>query len=78
MSKTYDPLSSNQALQLLWILEKENHVHKLEFTKDELSHIRFCLLEEWASLTSPYKKQLVTIDKLETLSRMSNGLSIFK
>ena len=72
-----EPFSGNQALQLLWILEKENQEYNLELTKEEVSHLRLCLLEDWANLTTPYKKQLVSRDKLETLSRMSNGLPIF-
>lgn len=72
-----EPFSSNQALQILWILEKENDKYKLELTKVEISHLKFCLLEDWNNLTTPYKKQLVTKDKLELLSRMSNNLPIF-
>ena len=75
MRNTYDPLSSNQALQILWLLEKQPEV--LELTKDEVSYTRLCLLEDWVNLTSPYKKTLVTQDKLEILSRLSNNLPIF-
>ncbi len=76
MRKAYDPLSGNQALQLLWILEKEPE-HKLELTKDELSYVRLCLMEGWNDLTSPYRKLLKTNDKLEILSKLSNNLPIF-
>jgi hypothetical protein len=76
MKKTYDPLSGNQALQLLWILEKEPE-YNLELTKDELSYVRLCLMEGWNDLTSPYRKLLISSDKLEILSKLSNHLPIF-
>lgn len=75
---TMEPFSGNQALQLLWILEKENHLYNLELTEAEVKHLRLCLLEDWGNLTTPYRKELVTRDKLEFLSRVSNGLPIFK
>ena len=75
--KPYDVFSSNQALQLLWLLQKEGSKYELEFTKEELSHIRFCLMDDWKNLTSPYKKQLITSDKLGTLALLSNNLPIF-
>lgn len=75
--KPFDIFSSNQALQLLWILEKENTKYNLELTKEEVSHIRFCLLEDWNNLTTPYKKHLITTDKLGILALLSNNLPIF-
>jgi hypothetical protein len=75
--KPFDILSSNQSLQLLWILEKENDKYELELTKEEISHIRFCLLEDWKNLTTPYKKHLITTDKLGILALLSNNLPIF-
>lgn len=76
--KPLDILTGNQALQLLWILEKENNKFKLEFTKEELSHIRFCLIGNWDDLTTPYKDNLVSMDKLEVLSKLANNLPIFR
>lgn len=76
MKKLWDPLSSNQALQLLWILEKEPQ-YDLGITKEELSYVRLCLLEDWNNLTTPYRQHLVTQDKLEILSKLSNHLPIF-
>lgn len=72
-----EPFSANQALQLLWILEKENSKYELELTKEEQQHLRMCLIEDWSNLTTPYKKQLVTQDKLDTISLMSRGEPIF-
>lgn len=76
--KPFDMFSANQALQLLWILDKEKDKYKLELTKEEISHIRFCLLEDWSNLSTPYKNYLVTKDKLEVLSLLSNNLPIFR
>lgn len=76
--KPFDMFSANQSLQLLWILERENSKYKLELTKEEISHIRFCLLEDWSNLSTPYKKHLVTQDKLDILSLLSNNLPIFR
>lgn len=75
--KPFDIFSANQALQLLWILEKEDGKYSLELTKEEISHIRFCLLEDWNNLTTPYRKSLVTTDKLGILALLSNNLPIF-
>jgi hypothetical protein len=72
-----DHFTSNQALQLLWILEKENDKYKLVFTKVELRHIQLCLIDKWDELTTHYKKQLETKDKLDNIAKMSRGLPLF-
>ena len=76
--KPFDMFSANQSLQLLWILHKENDKYNLELTKEEISHIKFCLLEDWNNLTTPYKNNLVSKDKLDILSLLSNNLPIFR
>ena len=72
-----DHFTSNQALQLLWILEKENEKYKLVFTKVELRHIQLYLIDKWDELTTHYKKQLETKDKLDNIAKMSRGLPLF-
>jgi hypothetical protein len=73
-----EPFSSNHALQLLWIHYKEEAKYQLKLTKEEVKHLQLCLIDDWDELTTHYKKQLVTLDKLELLSLMSNGQPIFK
>lgn len=73
-----DTFSANQALQLLWILEKENSKYELEFTKAEVKHLQLCLISQWDELTSHYKKHLISRDLLYIISVMSNNLPIFK
>lgn len=73
-----EPFTSNQALQLLWILEKEQDEYQLELSLKEIKHLQLCVIDDWNNLTTHYKKQLKTQDKLENISRMSNNSPIFK
>lgn len=72
-----EPFSANQALQLLWIHFKEESKYNLGLTKAEVKHLQLCLIDQWDELTTHYRKQLVTKDKLELLSKMSNGEPMF-
>jgi len=73
-----DTFSANQALQLLWIVEKENDKYELELTKAEVKHLQFCLIEQWDELTTHYKKQLQSQDKLDIILLITRGQRLFK
>jgi hypothetical protein len=72
-----DNFNSNQALQLLYVHEKESHKYDLSLTNVELRHIQLCLIDKWDELTTHYKKQLETKDKLDNIAKMSRGLPLF-
>lgn len=69
--------NANESLQLLWVHYKEPIVD-LQLTDEEIKYLQLVILDEWDTLTTVYKKQLVTTDKLELLSLFSNGKEIFK
>lgn len=73
-----EPFSANQSLQLLWILEKENDKYELELTEAEVKHLQFCLMEQWDELTTHYKKQLQSQDKLDIILLITRQQPIFK
>lgn len=72
-----DHFTNNQALNLLWVNQKDTKVN-LELTKEELSHLQLIVIDEWDTLDSPYKKELVSKDKLIILSLMTKQEPIFK
>lgn len=69
--------NANESLQLLWVHYKEPIVD-LQLTEEEIKYLQLTIVDEWDTLTTHYKKQLVTQDKLELLSLMSNGEPIFR
>lgn len=69
--------TANESLQLLWVHYKEPIVD-LQLTEEEIKYLQLTIVDEWDTLTTHYKKQLVTQDKLELLSLMSNGEPIFR
>jgi hypothetical protein len=71
-----DVYTANESLQLLWVHFKEPIV-ELKLTTEEVKHLQLIIIDEWDTLTTQYKKQLVTQDKLDLLSIMSKGLPIF-
>ena len=73
-----EPFTANQSLQLLWILEKENDKYELELTEEEVKHLQFCLIEQWDDLTTHYKKQLKSKDKLDIIQLITRQQPIFK
>ena len=72
-----DHLTSNQAVNLLWANQKDTQVN-LEVTLVELRHLQLIVIDEWDTIDSPYKKLLVSKDKLEILSLMTKKEPIFK
>ena len=72
-----EPFTANQSLQLLWILEKENEKYELELTEEEVKHLQFCLIEQWDDLTTHYKKQLKSKDKLDIRQLSTRQQPIF-
>lgn len=77
MEPVLDVYTANESLQLLWVHFKEP-IAELKLTKEELKYLQLVIIDEWDTLTTQYKKQLVTQDKLDLLSIMSKGLPIFK
>jgi hypothetical protein len=71
-----DVYTANESLQLLWVHFKEPVV-ELKLTTEEVKHLQLIIIDEWDTLTTQYKKQLVVQDKLDLLSIMSKGLPIF-
>lgn len=76
MEPILDVYTANESLQLLWVHFKEPIV-ELKLTTEEVKHLQLIIIDEWDTLTTQYKKQLVTQDKLDLLSIMSKGLPIF-
>lgn len=76
MEQIQDVYTANESLQLLWIHFKETEVN-LCLTKAELKYLQLVIITEWDTLTTHYKKELVSKDKLDLLSIMSKGLPIF-
>lgn len=77
MDTTSNHFTGNQALGLLWVVQKEPQV-ELELTKEELRHLHLIVIDEWDFIDSPYMKNLVSKDKLEILSLMTKQEPIFK
>lgn len=69
--------TANESLQLLWVWYKEPIVD-LKLSVSEIKQLELTIIDEWETLTTPYRKHLISKDKLEVLSAMSNGRSIFK
>jgi hypothetical protein len=69
--------TSNQALNLLWVNQKDTRVN-LELTKEELRHLQLIVIDEFDTIDSPYFKELVSKDKLEILSLLTKQEPIFK
>ena len=76
MEQLQNAYTANESLQLLWIHYKEP-IADLALTLRELKYLQLTIIDEWDTLTTHYKKQLVTQDKLDLLSIMSRGLPIF-
>lgn len=70
--------TANESLQLLWIHYKEKETINLGLTLKELKYLELTVIHEWDTLTTHYKKQLVSNDKLDILSKMSTGVPYFK
>ena len=77
MDTSTNHFTGNQALGLLWVAQKEPQV-ELELTKEELRHLQLIVVDEWEFLDSPYRKKLVSKDKLEILALMLKEEPIFK
>jgi hypothetical protein len=77
LEQILDVYTANESLQLLWAHFEEPAV-ELKLTAQEVKHLQLTIIDEWDTLTTQYKKQLVTQDKLDLLSIMSKGLPIFK
>lgn len=73
-----EPFSANQALQLLWVLEKENSKYELELTSEEIKHLQMSVISQWDDLTTHYKKMLLKRDLHGTLLQMVRNLPIFQ
>lgn len=75
----YEPFTANQALQLLWVhfVQPKEYKVNLKLTKAEVKHLQLELLDKWDTLTTHYKKQLVTKDKLDLLRIMSRNEPMF-
>jgi len=71
-----EPFSANQALQLLWTHYEQPEV-KLRLTDKEIAHLKLEVIADWDNLTSPYKKFLITLDKLELISIMAHREHMF-
>ena len=76
-STIQEHFTGSQALGLLWVDQKDTLVH-LELTKAELRHLQLTVIDEFEFIDSPYRKKLITKDKLELLSLMLNQKPIFK
>lgn len=71
-----DRYTANESLQLLWVHFKEPSVD-LKLTDEELSYLKLTVIDEWETLTTVYKKQLVTTNKLEFISLCSRNQELF-
>lgn len=77
MEPITDHYNGKEALGILWAYYKMPEVN-FRLSQRELKYLNLVVIDEWDSLVSPYKKELVTKDKLELLSTMSKGQPIFK
>ncbi len=76
MEPILDVYTANESLQLLWVHFKEPIV-ELKLTTEEVKHLQLIIIDEWDTLTTQYKKQLVVQDKLDLQYNMYKGLPIF-
>jgi len=68
--------TANESLQLLWVWYKEPKVD-LKLSIGELKVLQLNIIDEWETLTTHYKKKLVSQDKLEILSAFSKNEPMF-
>ena len=76
MEPILDVYTANESLHLLWVHFKEPIV-ELKLTTEEVKHLQLIIIDEWDTLTTQYKKQLVVQDKLDLQYNMYKGLPIF-
>jgi len=76
MEPVLEVYTANESLQLLWVYHKEPMVD-LQLSLRELKSLQLTVVDEWDTLTTHYKKKLVSQDKLEILSIFSNKKPLF-
>lgn len=76
MSDRLDSFSANQALQLLWYHFEDPEID-VGLSDKEVAHLKLEVIDDWDNLTSPYRKFLTSLDKLEVISIMANRENLF-
>mgnify|MGYP003660894258 CR=1 FL=1 len=67
-----DHFTANEAMQLL-IIHFKHPEYDISITKEEVKHLELSVIDDWENLSRSYLNQLVSKDKLKTLSAMSNN-----
>ena len=67
-----EQFNANEAAQLLFIHHKHKE-YKINLSTQEIRHLELSMIDDWDNLSKAYLRQLVSNDKLEILSAMSNN-----
>ena len=67
-----DQFNSNEAMQLL-IIHFKHEEYNIGLTQAEIRHLELSMIDDWDNLSIAYRRLLVSKDKLEILSAMSNN-----